>query len=95
MVEAFLQWVAGLPSLAIYGVLIALSAVENIFPPVPADVAVVLVGGARWSDRDAGTAQQAVAQPNAAAQAEPATFDYFPAQYVNQATEAEEHIQAF
>jgi len=58
-------------------------------------LAVVLVGGARWSDRDAGTAQQAVAQPNAAAQAEPATFDYFPAQYVNQATGVEEHIQAF
>jgi membrane protein DedA with SNARE-associated domain len=42
MVEAFLAWVAGLPSLAVYGVLMALSAVENIFPPVPADVAVVL-----------------------------------------------------
>jgi membrane protein DedA with SNARE-associated domain len=42
VVEAFLHWVAGLPALAVYGVLIALSAVENIFPPVPADVAVVL-----------------------------------------------------
>ena len=42
MAEAFLRWVAGLPGLAVYGVLIALSAVENIFPPVPADVAVVL-----------------------------------------------------
>ena len=42
MVEAFLRWVADLPSLAVYGVLMALSAVENIFPPVPADVAVVL-----------------------------------------------------
>lgn len=42
MVEAFLRWVAGLPGLAVYGVLMALSAVENIFPPVPADVAVVL-----------------------------------------------------
>ena len=42
MVEAFVRWVSGLSGLAIYGVLMALSAVENIFPPVPADVAVVL-----------------------------------------------------
>jgi membrane protein DedA with SNARE-associated domain len=42
VVEAFLRWVSGLSGLAIYGVLMALSAVENIFPPVPADVAVVL-----------------------------------------------------
>jgi membrane protein DedA with SNARE-associated domain len=40
--EAFLHWVAGLPALAVYVVLIVLSAVENVFPPVPADVAVVL-----------------------------------------------------
>ena len=58
-------------------------------------LAVLVVGGVRWSDRDAGPAQQAAEQPKAAVQAEPATFDYFPAQYVNQATEVEEHIQAF
>ena len=58
-------------------------------------LAVLLVGGARWSHHDKGTAQEASAQPEAAAQAEPTTFDYFPAQYVNQATEKEEHIQAF
>jgi membrane protein DedA with SNARE-associated domain len=40
--DAFLAWVAGLPGLAIYIVLVVLSAVENVFPPVPADVAVVL-----------------------------------------------------
>jgi len=40
--EAFLHWVAGLPGIAVYVVLIVLSAVENVFPPVPADVAVVL-----------------------------------------------------
>jgi membrane protein DedA with SNARE-associated domain len=40
--EAFLAWVAALPGGAIYAVLIVLSALENIFPPVPADVAVVL-----------------------------------------------------
>jgi membrane protein DedA with SNARE-associated domain len=42
VVEAFLHWVTGLPAAAIYGVLAALSAVENVLPPVPADVAVVL-----------------------------------------------------
>ena len=42
MVDRFLDWVAQLPSLAVYVVLMALSALENIFPPVPADVAVVL-----------------------------------------------------
>jgi len=40
--ESFLDWVAQLPGGAIYAVLVALSALENIFPPVPADVAVVL-----------------------------------------------------
>lgn len=33
---------AGLPPLAVYPILALLSAVENVFPPVPADVAVVL-----------------------------------------------------
>jgi len=55
----------------------------------------LLVGGARWFHRDAGTAQEAAAQPQTATQAETGTFDYFPGQYVNQAKEAEEHIQAF
>jgi membrane protein DedA with SNARE-associated domain len=39
--ERLLEWVSGLPTAAIYLVLAALSSVENIFPPVPADVAVV------------------------------------------------------
>lgn len=56
---------------------------------------VLLAGGAQWAQRGAGPAPQAAAQPKAAAQAEPAAIDYFPAQYVNQATEVEEHIQAF
>lgn len=42
MLDRFLEWVAQLPELAVYIVLMALSALENIFPPVPADVAVVL-----------------------------------------------------
>ena len=42
MGDGFLEWVSGLPSPALYATLIALSAVENVFPPVPADVVVVL-----------------------------------------------------
>lgn len=42
MLDRFLDWVAQLPELLVYVVLMALSALENIFPPVPADVAVVL-----------------------------------------------------
>ena len=42
MLDRFLDWVAQLPELAVYVVLMALSALENVFPPVPADVAVVL-----------------------------------------------------
>jgi membrane protein DedA with SNARE-associated domain len=42
LVDALLDWLAGLPTLATYGVLMLLSAVENVFPPVPADVAVAL-----------------------------------------------------
>jgi membrane-associated protein len=39
--DRLLDWVSGLPTAAVYLVLAALSSVENIFPPVPADVAVV------------------------------------------------------
>ena len=39
--ERLLDWVAGLPTVAVYAVLALLSSVENVFPPVPADVAVV------------------------------------------------------
>ena len=49
MLDRFLDWVAQLPELAVYVVLMALSALENVFPPVPADVAVVL--GAFLSQR--------------------------------------------
>lgn len=42
MLDAFLDWLSGLPTPAIYATLAALSAVENVFPPVPADVAVAL-----------------------------------------------------
>jgi membrane protein DedA with SNARE-associated domain len=39
--ERLLDWVSGLPTVWVYLVLAALSCVENVFPPVPADVAVV------------------------------------------------------
>jgi membrane protein DedA with SNARE-associated domain len=40
--ERFLEWVSGLSGPAIYATLVLVSAVENVFPPVPADVAVVV-----------------------------------------------------
>jgi len=38
------QWLAGLPPAGIYGVIALLAAIENIFPPVPADTVVALGG---------------------------------------------------
>jgi membrane protein DedA with SNARE-associated domain len=54
VVDQFLDWVAALPQAGVYTVLIALSAIENVFPPVPADIAVVL--GAFLSQRGFGSA---------------------------------------
>ena len=42
MVDQFLNWVASLPQAGVYTVLVLLSAIENVFPPAPADIAVVL-----------------------------------------------------
>ena len=42
MLDGFLDWLAHVPSPIVYVVLIVLSALENVFPPVPADVAVAL-----------------------------------------------------
>lgn len=42
MLESFLDWLSALPTLPTYAILMALSALENVFPPVPADVAVAL-----------------------------------------------------
>jgi membrane protein DedA with SNARE-associated domain len=44
LLDDFLNWLASLPAPAIYACLMLLSAVENVFPPVPADVAVALGG---------------------------------------------------
>jgi membrane protein DedA with SNARE-associated domain len=42
MLDAFIDWLATIPSVLVYAVLMVLSALENVFPPVPADVAVAL-----------------------------------------------------
>jgi membrane protein DedA with SNARE-associated domain len=42
VIDHLIAWLSGLPPLAVYIVVGLLSAVENIFPPVPADTAVVL-----------------------------------------------------
>ena len=42
MTDQFLRWLAEAPTPLAYAVLALLSAVENVFPPVPADVAVAL-----------------------------------------------------
>ncbi|MCU0242033.1 MAG: DedA family protein [Vicinamibacteria bacterium] len=49
MLHDFLNWLIALPTPATYTVLVLMSALENIFPPVPADVAVAL--GAFLSQR--------------------------------------------
>ncbi len=40
--EGMIEWLAGLPPVAIYLVIAILAAVENIFPPFPADTAIAL-----------------------------------------------------
>ena len=42
MLDQFLDWLSRLPTAPTYLVLMALSALENVFPPVPADVAVAI-----------------------------------------------------
>jgi len=42
MIDTTLDWLASLPTPATYAVLMIMSALENVFPPVPADVAVAL-----------------------------------------------------
>lgn len=42
MTDAVLDWLAHLPPAPTYAVLMLLSALENVFPPVPADTAVAL-----------------------------------------------------
>lgn len=42
MVESLLAWLGGLHPLAIYGVIAFLAAIENVFPPFPADTGIAL-----------------------------------------------------
>lgn len=42
MVESWINWLAGLPPVAIYSVIAVMAAIENIFPPFPADTAIAL-----------------------------------------------------
>ncbi len=42
MLEAFITWLAGLPPVAVYGVIALLAMVENVFPPFPADTVIAL-----------------------------------------------------
>jgi membrane protein DedA with SNARE-associated domain len=42
MLESWITWLAGLPPVAVYGVIALMAAVENIFPPFPADTAIAL-----------------------------------------------------
>lgn len=42
MLEDLIAWLAGLPPVAVYGVLALMAMVENIFPPFPADTAIAL-----------------------------------------------------
>jgi membrane protein DedA with SNARE-associated domain len=49
VLDSFLDWLAAAPTALLYTILMLLSALENVFPPVPADVAVAL--GAFLSQR--------------------------------------------
>lgn len=42
MLEGLVTWLADLPPVAVYAVIAALAAVENVFPPFPADTAIAL-----------------------------------------------------
>ena len=42
MIEALLGWLSGLPPAAVYGVVGVLAALENVFPPFPADASVAI-----------------------------------------------------
>ncbi|HEX9632369.1 MAG TPA: DedA family protein [Gemmatimonadales bacterium] len=54
MLDELIAWLVELPPLAVYGILAALAAAENVFPPVPADSAVAV--GAFLSVGGRGTA---------------------------------------
>ena len=49
MLNAFVDWLLGQPPEIVIPTLLILAALENVFPPVPADVATAL--GAFWAER--------------------------------------------
>jgi membrane protein DedA with SNARE-associated domain len=53
-VEGFLDWLTSVPTAVLYATLAAISAVENIFPPIPADTVVAF--GSFLAARGHGTA---------------------------------------
>ena len=55
-------------------------------------VVVAMLGTVQWMH--AGSASDSAQQGSPASDA-PAPFEYFPAQYVNQATQPEKHIESF
>lgn len=42
MLESLITWLAGLPPVAVYGVIAVMAMVENVFPPFPADTAIAV-----------------------------------------------------
>jgi membrane protein DedA with SNARE-associated domain len=54
VIDAFIAWLTEIPPVLLYAILMVLSALENVFPPVPADVAVAL--GAFLAQRGATSA---------------------------------------
>jgi hypothetical protein len=55
----------------------------------------LLIGSARWTLPSTDSSSRATSQTEDEAPAAPPAFEYFPAQYVNQGKEVEEHIEAF
>ena len=58
-------------------------------------VVVAMLGTMQWMNSGNSTAALASAQQQAPADNAPASVPYFPAQYVNQATQAEKQIESF
>ena len=56
---------------------------------------VAMFGAAHWLYAGSGVATTPSAQQRPQADNMPASVPYFPAQYVNQATQAEKHIESF
>lgn len=55
----------------------------------------LMLGTAHWAQSSGDAAANTPAQQESHLSNTAAQFEYFPAAYVNQATEREEHIQAF